>query len=398
MIESSTTGYAITVLGAVNTSTMPSNIYINRKQKPFQNLPPPNPEIRAFHRSLPHYSPTPLVSLPQIAKELGISHFLLKNESSRLGLPAFKILGASWATAKAVSKRFNIPISGKDIDQSLIQRLAGAAKAADLTLYAATDGNHGRAVARMAKYLSIKARIYVPLMVDEETIVKISSEGAKVEVWQGDYDQTVIATKAAAAKHPDGKGLLISDTALEIEEETPQWMIDGYQTLFEEIDEQIKHVTDKSITHVLTPLGVGSLCSATCKHYGRGGGVEKPGVVTVEPVAAACFKTSLEAGKPVSIETSYTICTGMCCGTVSVTAWPIMKDGVSMAIALEDTQVEKALLDLRKYGVNAGPCGAATTAGARQLPNLSPESVVVVLCTEGERNYDMEDPKQSHKA
>ena len=377
---------------------MSSNIYINSNQKPPQNLPPPNPEVRAFHRSLPEYNLTPLVSLPEIAKELGISHFLLKNESSRLGLPAFKILGASWATARAVSKRLNIPISANDPGESPIQRLAGAATAADLTLYAATDGNHGRAVARMATYLGIKARIYVPLMVDSETIAKISSEGATVEVWQGDYDQTVIATKDAAAKHPDGGGLLISDTALEIEEETPRWMVDGYQTMFEEIDEQIKDVTNKPVTHVLTPLGVGSLCSATCTHYRRADGGQKVEVVTIEPVAAACFKTSLEAGRPVTVETEYTICTGMCCGTVSVTAWPIMKDGVSVAMAVEDSQVEMALLDLRKFGVNAGPCGAATTAGARKLPNLRLDSVIVVLCTEGERNYEMVDPKAKHKA
>jgi diaminopropionate ammonia-lyase len=377
---------------------MPSSTYINPNRKPLQGLPSPNSEIRAFHRSLPHYNPTPLVSLPEIAKELGIRYFLLKNESSRLGLPAFKILGASWATARAVSKRLDIPIAANDVKESIIQRLASAAKEADITLYAATDGNHGRAVARMAKYLGIKARIYVPLMVDDETIAKIASEGAEVEIWQGDYDQTVIGTKESAAKHPDGKGLLISDTALEVEEETPQWMVNGYQTLFEEIDEQIKEVTDKPVTHVLTPLGVGSLCQATCTRYARADAYEKVEIVSVEPVAAACFKTSLEAEKPVTVETKYTICTGMCCGTVSLSAWPIMKDGVSMAMAVEDVQVEKALLDLKKYGVNAGPCGAATTAGARQLPTLGPESVVVVLCTEGERHYEMVDPKSKPRA
>lgn len=379
---------------------MSSNIYINPHCTPLLNPPQPNPEIRAFHRSLPHYTPTPLVSLPSLAKELGISHFLLKNESSRLGLPAFKILGASWATAKAVSKRLDIPISSAGVQKSPIEKLAGEAKAADLTLYAATDGNHGRAVARMAGYLGIKARIYVPLMVDEETRGKIESEGAHVEVvvWQGDYDQTVVATKDAAAKHLDGKGLLISDTALEIGEEAPKWMVDGYQTLFEEIDEQISVITEKKITHVLTPLGVGSLCSATCTHFGQADGAENVEVVTVEPVVAACFKTSLEAGKMVTVETGYTICTGMCCGTVSVTAWPTMKVGVSTALAVEDVQVEKAMLDLRSLGVSAGPCGAATTAGARLLPNLEPDSVVVVLCTEGQRHYEMVDPKHKHRA
>ena len=132
---------------------------------------------------------------------------------------------------------------------------------------------------------------------------------------------------------------------------------------------------------------------ATCTRYARADECEKVQVVTVEPVAAACFKSSLEAGKPITVETKYTICTGMCCGTVSLSAWPIMKDGVSMAMAVEDAQVEKALLDLKKYGVNAGPCGAATTASVRQLPNLGPESVVMVLCTEGERRYEMIDPK-----
>jgi diaminopropionate ammonia-lyase len=376
---------------------MSSNIYINPNYKPLRNLSPPNPEIRAFHRSLPHYAATPLVSLPSLAKELEISHFLLKNESSRLGLPAFKILGASWATAKAVSKRLGIPISSQDSEKGSIQQLAGTAKAADLTLYAATDGNHGRAVARMAVYLGIKARIYVPLMVDQEQIAKIESEGAVVEVWQGNYDETVLVTKDAAAKHPGGKGLLISDTGLDMEEETPRWIVDGYQTLFEEIDEQVGALTGKRITHVLTPLGVGSLCSATCTHFGRDEEAGRAEIVTVENVAAPCFKKSLKAGKMVSTETGYTICTGLCCGTVSVTAWPIIKDGVSMALTVEDVEVEKAMLDLWDLGVSAGPCGAATTAGARLLRNLGPDSVVVVLCTEGKRSYEMVDPKFMHK-
>lgn len=366
---------------------MPLNMFFNPGQKSLQDLPPPNPSVIAFHRSLSHYTPTPLVSLPQIARDLGIKHLLLKDETSRLALPAFKILGASWATARAVSQTLSLPIP---TSSQGLQQLGDAAKAANLTLYAATDGNHGRAIARMATYLGIKARIYVPLMVDASTRGAIAGEGATVEIWQGDYDQTVIAAKVAARSHPDGKGLLISDTALEIGEQVPQWIVEGYQTMFDEIDEQVKGITSEKITHVVTPLGVGSLCQAVCTHYGRGR-ERRPEIVTVEPVAAACFKSSLEAGKPVTVDAGYTICTGMCCGTVSATAWPIMKDAVSVAMAIEDAQVEKALLELREYGVNAGPCGAATTAGVRQLP-LGPDAVVVVLCTEGERKYEMVDP------
>jgi len=75
----------------------------------------------AFHRSLPGYAPTPLVPVPAIAAELGAGRVLVKDESSRLGLPAFKILGASWAC------------------RQVLERQPGA------TLVTATDGNHGRA-------------------------------------------------------------------------------------------------------------------------------------------------------------------------------------------------------------------------------------------------------------
>jgi diaminopropionate ammonia-lyase len=210
---------------------MPS-VYINTGRKALTDLPPRDPKVRSFHESLPHYRPTPLVALPEIAQQLGIQHLLVKDESSRLGLTAFKILGASWATAKAVAKRVGLMSTGvgtgEDLENELsLKNLAFVAHAEELVLYAATDGNHGRAVGRMAKYLGIKAKIFVPTMVDEEAKSKITSEGATVEVINGDYDKTVLDTKLAAEEHEGGKGLLISDTALEVDDEIPQWIVEG---------------------------------------------------------------------------------------------------------------------------------------------------------------------------
>ena len=54
-------------------------------------------EVRAFHASLPGYTPSPLTEVPALAGELGVGRAFVKDESSRLGLPAFKVLGASWA-------------------------------------------------------------------------------------------------------------------------------------------------------------------------------------------------------------------------------------------------------------------------------------------------------------
>jgi len=374
---------------------MSSYFCVNETQAPRKPLPASNPKIRAFHQSLPHYSPTSLVSLPEIAKELGIRYLLLKNESSRLGLPAFKILGASWAVAQAIAKRVNLqgPVEGISL-----QHLAGAAQAADLTLYAATDGNHGRAVARMAKYLGIKARIFFPCMLDQDARSNIVSEGAAITAIDSDYDATVLATKAAAEAHQDGKGLLISDTALEPGDEIAQWIVDGYQTMFDEIQEQLHSVAiQHHITHVISPVGVGSLCQAVVTHFGRVLEDEKPVIMTVEPAAAPCLKQSLEAGQIVSVQTSYTICTGMCCGTLSANAWPILQDGVKIAMTVDDVDVDKAVLELHSHGIDAGPCGAAALAGLRQLvqdggineAQLGEEAVVVILCTEGERQYQV---------
>ncbi len=76
---------------------MASTVFINKNHKPLnpQDLPSRNPDVQTFHQSLPHYNKTPLVPLPEIAKELGVGQILLKNESKRFGLSAFKILGVS---------------------------------------------------------------------------------------------------------------------------------------------------------------------------------------------------------------------------------------------------------------------------------------------------------------
>ncbi|CZS88058.1 hypothetical protein WAI453_000456 [Rhynchosporium graminicola] len=369
---------------------MSSRIFINTNRKTLESLPSCNPEVRIFHQSLPRYNTTPLVPLPGIAKELGIAQLFVKDESSRFGLSAFKILGASWATKRSLEKRLGLDSSQSPMS---LQQLASVAQAADFTLYAATDGNHGRAVARMAKYLGIKARIFVPSMLDFEAKEKITNEGANLEIFDGSYDQTVVKTKSLAESHPDGKGVLISDTALTVEDETAAWIVEGNQTMFDEIEEQVFVETgERNISHVFTPVGVGSLVQAVTTHWQRMEKANKPLIVTVEPETAACLKTSLEAGEPKSVDAEYTICTGMCCGTISLIGWPILRTGVSAAVTTTDVEVHKAVRELEEYGVIAGPCGAATLAGLRFLAgsgemSLSPDSFVVILCTEGKRGY-----------
>ena len=60
-----------------------------------------------------------------------------------------------------------------------------------LTLVTATDGNHGRAVARTARLLGLPARVYVPTGVPDVVIDRINAEGALLTVVDADYDGAV---------------------------------------------------------------------------------------------------------------------------------------------------------------------------------------------------------------
>jgi diaminopropionate ammonia-lyase len=131
----------------------------------------------SVHAKLPGYAPSPLIELPVIARELGLERLWIKDESSRMGLPAFKILGASYAVIQTVENRIGID----SVSWASIDHLAAlAASLRPLTLACATDGNHGRAVARMARLLGFEAIVLVPNDMVPARIEAIRSEGAEV--------------------------------------------------------------------------------------------------------------------------------------------------------------------------------------------------------------------------
>ena len=66
----------------------------------------------AFHRRLPGYVPTPVVDAPALATALGCATLAVKDESQRFGLPAFKILGASWAVYRLLVSRLGLGACG----------------------------------------------------------------------------------------------------------------------------------------------------------------------------------------------------------------------------------------------------------------------------------------------
>ncbi|KAH7091026.1 tryptophan synthase beta subunit-like PLP-dependent enzyme [Paraphoma chrysanthemicola] len=348
--------------------------------------PASNPDVESFHRGLPDYAITPLVSLPEVAKELGLGHVLLKDESNRLGLPAFKILGASWAVFKTVAIECGLPLT------STLAEVGTAARERDICLVTCTEGNWGRALSRVARYLQCTATIFVPNFMDKATQEKISGEGGKVIVVDGDYDYSVKCAKEEAERH----GLLVMDVSWEGYEEIPELVVDGYMTMLTETDRQLQGMGISPATHAIPSVGAGSWAQAVVIHYkshplaGR--------VIAVEPITAASLKTSLEAGAITSISTGHTIMNGMNCGTISSTAWLVLREGLDASVTVSDVEVHHDLQMLHSRGIKVGPCGAAPLSALRricmekkQILQLDRSSVVILFSTEGAREYVVPD-------
>lgn len=345
---------------------------------------------QGFHRTLSGYAPTPLASVPELAAELGVGHVFVKNESDRLGLPAFKILGASWAVCRALCARFGLDAAGMTVPALRDYVRANAPAGHAPVLVTATDGNHGRAVARMAKLLGLAARIYIPKGLSDAAIEGIEGEGAELVALEATYDEVVEA--AAHSTAGNSQDLLVQDTSWPGYTDIPRWIVDGYTTLFTEIDQTLRELGHPGPDLVACPVGVGSLAHALVDYY-RSAGNPRPSLLSVEPETAACIAQSLLAGCPVTVDTSFpSIMAGLNCGTPSELGWPSLRAGLDAAITVSENECRQAVLDLSELGQDAGPCGAATLAGVRnaladddrraQL-NLGPESVIVLVSTEG---------------
>lgn len=339
-----------------------------------------------FHRRLPGYMPTELISVPNLAARLGIGAVLVKNESERLGLPAFKMLGASWASYRAIIEHTGID---PDSWSELAELVDLIEPHLPLRLATATDGNHGRAVARIARMLGLSASIWVPQDTVAARIEAIESEGAEVTVHPGTYDEAVAA---AATRKVGPQTLVISDTSWPGYEVVPQWVIDGYSTMMSEIEMQLRTLDLPDPTVVPAPMGVGALAAAMISHFGVL--QPRPIVIGAEPTAAACVMAALGAGEIVTIPGPHlTIMAGLSCGTASPIALPTIKAGMSAVVAFEDEWALEAMRLLADEGIVAGETGAASLAtlltivdtlpDLRGQLNLGADDVALLIVTEG---------------
>jgi diaminopropionate ammonia-lyase len=343
-----------------------------------------------FHKRLPGYAPTPLLEAPQLARDLGVGNIWIKDETQRFGMPSFKILGTSWAVYRALISRLG---DTKVVSWETFEDLARIfAPLRPLTLVAATDGNHGRAVAHMAALLGFDSHIFVPSGMVESRIDAIRKEGAKITVVNGTYDEAV----RQSAKEQDEMHVVISDTSWPGYKEIPSWVIEGYATIFKEVDAQLARQHQSGPDLVIVQIGVGALAAAVVQHYQVTDSVSMPKIVGVEPTTAACMLASMKANQIVSLTTPpRTIMAGLNCDTPSLIAWPIVSKGVDLFISIEDEWACKGMRTLAAIGLVSGETGAAGIGGILALLNdpsmraahasleINNTTRILVICTEG---------------
>ena len=246
-------------------------------------------------------------------------------------------------------------------------------------LVAASAGNHGRAVAHVAALRGLRCRIYLPARSAAARGEAIAAEGAEVVVTAGSYEDAV--DRAIRAAREPGV-IAIADVG---ESGPAHWVIDGYQTLFAEIE------AAGGCDVLIVPVGVGSLAAAAARYGGRAG----VAIVGVEPVTAACLTASLAAGTPTAVANPGTSMAGLDCAEISPTAWPSLRDGIAGMVTVTDAEAHAAMRDLAAAGLVVGDCGAASLAALRALatePEAGPlraavglgsHSRVALIATEG---------------
>ena len=351
--------------------------------------------VLEFHSGIAGYAQTPLVSLPNLAKQLGVGQIFVKDESSRFGLNAFKALGGSYAIARYLCGKLNIPVDRNSFNVLCSEE--ARAKLGTVTFVTATDGNHGRGVAWAAKLLGHKAVVYLPEGSSQERLNNIRALGAEAEITKFNYDGAVRLAYAMSRKHG---WVLVQDTAWSGYEEIPTWIMQGYTTMAQEIAAQLNGITP---THLFLQAGVGSMAGAVLGYFAALWQNNLPVTVICEPDKAAClYKTAVANDGTLHKVTGKmnSMMAGLCCGEPCTVSWDIINNFANAFIACSDDYAASGmrLLGMPQSGdarIVSGESGAVTAgvlAALMQDPDLTQlrnelgldeNSRVLLISTEG---------------
>ena len=319
------------------------------------------------------YSPTPLIELNKLSKELNLNKIFYKDESKRFDLKSFKALGGAYAVEK-------ITKGNKDI-----------------VVATATAGNHGRSVAWGARRLGLKCKIFINEFVSEARGQAMADLGADVIKVKGNYEKSLIE---CIKQSTENNWQIVQDVAWKDYMLVPKYTMAGYTVMMKEI---VNQISNDQITHIILQAGVGGMAGAMVA------GIAKylknvPETIVVEPDSAACVMESIKTGKIEKIDIKReSLMGGMSCGEVSLVPWEILKNSVKFCISLPDDDIAKTMKLLGNSsfsdkkiiaGENAAPGVISLIASCvddkiKEKLKLNSKSNILVIGCEGDTDKEM---------
>lgn len=347
-----------------------------------------------FHKSIKGYRPTPLQNLKGMATVCGIADMFVKDESYRLELNAFKVLGGAYAIARYIASQLGENIADLPFKRMISDEIKN--KLGEITFVTATDGNHGRGVAWAASKLKQHSVVYMPKGSSPERLEKIKELGADASITEFNYDRAVAHANEMAEKNG---WVIVQDTAWEGYKDIPVWIMQGYETMALETFQQMNGIKP---THIFLQAGVGSMASAVTGFYSNLYGNARPIITIVEPSKADCFYRTAKTGKIEFVTGDMdTIMAGLACGEPNTIGWEVLKNWADNFVSCPDYVTAKGMRMLAS-GIDGDPkvisgeSGAVTTGLVAEVMlnpdlkwlheklSLGENSRVLVFSTEGD--------------
>ncbi|MEU0132403.1 threonine/serine dehydratase [Streptomyces sp. NPDC006289] len=274
---------------------------------------------------------TPLLSADGLLGPSGPSGLLLKAEHLQRG-GSFKARGAANAM------------------------LGRAARA----VVAGSSGNHGIAVAALARRTGAEATVVMAAGAGRAKADAIRALGARVLAVEG----------GVAARDLLARQLAADTGALLVPSSDDEHVVAGQGTVALEILEE-----EPDLDVLFVPVGGGGLLAGSCLAADLAGRPLR--IIGVEPRQARRYAVSVAAGRPVELPASRTVADGLRGQRPGEVIFPIVQRRVDELIAVDDEEVLAAMELLNRAGVPAEPSGSVALAGALRYGVRGRTAVVV---------------------
>jgi threonine dehydratase len=242
-------------------------------------------------------------------------------------------------------------------------RILGAESIPPAGIIAASGGNHGLAVAYVARELGLRAEVFVPEVSPRVKVDAIASMGATVQVGGALYHDALVASHARAGE----------TGALEIHAYDHPLTVAGQGTMAAEISRQVPDASE-----VLIAVGGGGLISGAVAWFEA-----HTRVVAVEPEGSPAFSRAVEAGRPVDVEIESVASDSLGARSIGPVPWSVLAVHPPIPLLVPDTSIVAAQQWLwANLKLVVEPGGATAFAAVLDGTHTPAETgpTVVVVC------------------